>query len=163
MVVRQHKRHSICLYVNHSLSSALTGLTSWRAIHTYQNQATTARHARPRDHVVIYSGDRQPNLVAGEDNLILRRPAIKVRLDPKGEGLEPASRLNLAKFYTVEHNIAIFPVGKISAGDVDYVRKYGTEVQGFLATMDAPSQSLGAVDEQDEEDNDEDDEEDDDG
>jgi hypothetical protein len=142
--------------VNRSLCSILQSLTSWRAIHTYDNKGTTARHARARDHVVIYSGERQPNLVPGEDKAILeRRPAIKVRLDGKGEDLNPASRLNLTKFYTIEHNTPICSVGKISSRDVDDVRRYCGEVQGILIPVDTPSQSLPNVNE-DEEENDND-------
>lgn len=97
----------------------------------------------------------------GEDKIIERRPGIKVRLDPKGEDLKPASRLNLAKFYTIEHNIAIFPVGKISSRDVDNVRRYCSEVQGLLIPADTPSQSLADVNEEDEEEDDDEDDEDD--
>jgi hypothetical protein len=87
--------------------------------------------------------------------MLERRPAIKVRLDPKAEDLESASRLNLAKYYTVEHNIAVFPVGKISSRDVDNVRRYSAEVQGLIP-MDTPSQSLPDVDEDEEEEDDDD-------
>ena len=124
-----------------------------RAIHTYQNQGTTARHARARDHVLIYSTERPPPLVPGEDTeVLMRRSAIKVTLDQKGEHLLPASRLNLAKLYTIEHNIPTFPVGKISSRDVDNVKQYCIDVQGLFIS---PTQSLPDVEEdEDEEDDD---------
>jgi uncharacterized protein DUF6590 len=158
VVVRPHKRHSICLYVNQLSCSTMQILTLCRAIHTYQNQGTTARHARARDHVIIYTGDDPPDPLPGEDNVILSRPAIKVRLDPKGEELLPASRLNLAKPYTMEHNTPISPVGKISSRDVENVRRYYAEVQGVL--ISTPSLPDVNESEEEEEDGDDDDEED---
>ena len=156
VVLRPHKRHSICLQVHpHHVSFA--NLTCFRAIHTYQNQGTTARHARARDHVVIYTGERRPPLVPGEDvEVLLKRDPIKVTLDQKGEPLLPASRLSLAKLYTIEHNIPTFPVGKISSRDVENVKQYCIEVQGLFASPNMGSQALPEIDE-DEEDEDEDD------
>jgi hypothetical protein len=106
-----------------------------RAIHTYNNQGTTARHARARDHVVVYSANQPPPLVPGEDEVILQREPIRVTLDPKGEALLPSARLNLAKLYTVEHNIPTYPVGKISSRCVELVKRWCSEVQGIFAPL----------------------------
>jgi hypothetical protein len=111
---------------------------------------------------VIYSGDQPPDLVTGEDTVILNRGPIKVRLAPKGEALLPASRLNLSKLYTVEHNTPIFPVGKISSREVENVKKYCSEVQGLITSADKRHQSLLDVSEGEEEEEEEDDEDDDD-
>jgi hypothetical protein len=150
-VLRPHKLHSICLYVNQSLHEVIQYLTHFRAIHTYQNKGTTARHVRPRDHVVIYTGRQPPELVDGEDEVILSRTPIKVTLDPKGEALLPTSRLNLSKLHTVEHNISVSMIGKILPRDVDKLRQYCVEVQGLFSSADRASQSLHDVDEGEEE------------
>jgi hypothetical protein len=126
-------------------------LTSCRAIHTYNGQGTAARSVRTRDHVIVYSGSRPPTPFRDEDKAVLeRRPPIKVRLDPKGEELANASRLNLAKFYTFEHNIGVAPVGKISTRDIDIVKRYCAEMQGLLIPVNTPSRSLADVNEEDE-------------
>jgi len=85
--------------------------------------------------VVIYSGDQPPPLVPGEDEVILDREPIRVTLDPKGEALLPASRLSLAKLYTVEHNIPTGPVGKISSRNVKHLKQWCAEVQGLFAPL----------------------------
>jgi hypothetical protein len=125
-------------------------LTHYRAIHTYQNQGTTARHARPRDHVVIYTGDKQPDLVEGEDQVILNRTPIMVTLDTRGEALLPTSRLDLSKLHTVEHNIPVAIIGKILPRDLEKIRQYCLEVQGLFSSADRTS--LHDVNEEEEED-----------
>jgi hypothetical protein len=95
-----------------------------RAIHTYGGRGTTATHARTRDHVVIYTGDQPPALVEGESESIYNRRPIQVTLDPKGEPLLPASRLNVAKIHTIDHDIPVAKLGKISPRDVERLRQY---------------------------------------
>jgi hypothetical protein len=85
--------------------------------------------------VVIYTGDQPQPLIPGEDEVILDREPIRVTLDPKGEALLPASRLSLAKLYTVEHNIPTYPVGRISSRNVELVKRWCAEVQGLFAPL----------------------------
>lgn len=99
-------------------------LTFSRAIHTYGGRGTTAVHARTRDHVVIYTGDRPPHLIDGESESIWNRRAIQVTLDAKGEPLLPASRLNVAKIHTIEHDVPVAKLGKITPRDVEKLRQY---------------------------------------
>jgi hypothetical protein len=73
--------------------------------------------------VVIYTGD-PPTLVEGESESIYNRRPIQVALDPKGEPLHPASRLNVAKIHTIEHNVHVAKIGKITPRDIERVRQY---------------------------------------
>jgi hypothetical protein len=130
-------------------------LTRSRAIHSYQNQGTTARGARAQDHVVIYTGEKPPALVEGEDDVILHRTPIKVTLDTKGEPLRPTARLSLAKLHTVEHNTPVAIIGKVAPRDVEKLRQYCVEVQGLSASADGASQLLVGVQEEDEEEDEE--------
>lgn len=118
-------------------------LTHYRAIHTYQNRGTTAPHARPRDHVVIYTGETEPDLVEGESETILNKRSIKVTLDPKGEALLPASRLSLSKLHTVEHDIPVAILGKIAPRDVERLRQYC----GVSTATDRTTEALDDLDE----------------
>lgn len=126
-------------------------LTRCRAIHTYQNRGTTAPGARAEDHVVIYTGEKPPPLVKGEDEVILDRTPIKVTLDIKGEPLRPTARLSLVKLHTVEHNTPVAIIGKIAPRDIERLRQYWAEVQGLSASADSASQLLVGVQEEDEE------------
>jgi uncharacterized protein DUF6590 len=100
---------------------------------------------------VIYSGDNPPELLDGEEDIILKREPVKVKLYSNVGELRPTSRLNLAKLYTIEHNIPNLPVGKLSSRDIERVRNYCVEVQGFLFSAGSTSQSLDEVDEEEDE------------
>jgi hypothetical protein len=125
-------------------------LTFYRAIHTYQNRGTTAPHARPRDHLVIYTGEEEPELVEGESEVVRHRKPIQVALDPNApnaEALLPASRLNLSKLHTIEHNIPVTRLGKITPRDIERLRQYC----GLSSSTDRTSEALDDLDEDGEE------------
>jgi hypothetical protein len=147
--VKPFKRYSTCLCVYHLLCfSTLTFKTAndVRAIHTYRNQATTAPSVRPRDHLIIHSTETAPSPVSGEDEVILKREPIRLRLSTDAEALKPTSRLNLSKMYTVEHNTPCAGIGRISTRDVERVRIYCAQVQGLAVSV---GESLEEVDEED--------------
>jgi len=57
-----------------------------------------------------------------------------VTLDPKGDPLLAASRLNIAKPHTIDHDIPVAKLGKISPRDVERLRQYSgiaTSTQGL--------------------------------
>jgi hypothetical protein len=145
VVIRPDKRHSLCLYINQSLHWLVPCLTGYRAIHTYSGRATTAAHARTRDHIVIYTGDEPPELVVGESETIWNRRPILLNLDPKGEPLDPASRLNVSKVHTIDHDIQVAKLGKISSRDVERLRQYS-------GISTSSSQALDDLEEYDEDD-----------
>jgi hypothetical protein len=101
--------------------------------------------------MVIYTGDKEPDLVEGESEAILKRKPIRVTLDPKGQPLRPASRLNLSKLHTVEHDIPVSRLGKITSRDVEKIKQYCVEVQGLFTLGDRASEALDDVGEDDEE------------
>src|SRR5260221_87261 len=102
------------MHINH----VIQWLTYDRAIHSYGKKATTARNVRPREHLVIYSGDNPPELVEGESEAVLARPPIQITLDPSADPLRPTSRLAISKLHTVEHNVPVAVIGKIAPHDV---------------------------------------------
>jgi hypothetical protein len=111
-----------------SISFCITQcLTYFRAIHTYGNKGTTARHARAQEHLVIYSGEEVPELVQGESEVVLQKDPIRVTLDPTAKPLRPASRLSLAKLHTVEHSVPVSIIGKIAPSEVYRLRQYSAE------------------------------------
>jgi hypothetical protein len=61
---------------------------------------------------MIYTGRDVPSQLQGEQ--LVKRP---VRMEPSSpeEKLDPISRVNYAKVYTIEHNIRVCFIGKIHA------------------------------------------------
>jgi hypothetical protein len=64
--------------------------------------------AEPEHHAVIYTG-KEPN--SESENLTKR--AIKVEVYNQKEKLDPKSRINYAKVYTIEYNVKVYFVGKV--------------------------------------------------
>jgi hypothetical protein len=67
------------------------------------------------DHAVIYTGSDPPELVKGETPLLLR--PVKVIPKTPRDKLEKESRINYAKIYTVEHNVKVHFIGRITDSD----------------------------------------------
>jgi hypothetical protein len=95
VIVDTRKGHSICL-----------------PILTYGGQGTLKYGVHPEDHAPIYSSRRDgPCLLEGEQP---GKEAIRVEVIDLSHKLDPMSRLNYAKLYTVEHNVKVFFIGKIA-------------------------------------------------
>jgi len=77
---------------------------------TYGGQGTRKKGVHAEDHAVIYTG-QAPIFKDGEQ--ISKR---SIRMVPKSSRhkLDPASRINYAKVYTVEHNVKVYFVGEIA-------------------------------------------------
>lgn len=76
---------------------------------TYGGQGTLKRGVHPDCHAIIYTS-KSPEMKHGER--ITKKP---VKMDPMTprDKLDPASRINYAKVYTVEHNVKVYFVGKV--------------------------------------------------
>jgi len=100
---------------------------------TYKYQATNKPGVKPQDHAIIYTEDKnkkgeKPTEAPGEEKL-LNKP---IRMDPKTvrDQLDPRSRLNYAKIYTVEYNVKVCFIGSIHAKSVDnFCRAYNLKHQ----------------------------------
>lgn len=103
VVINTYQGHSICL-----------------SIVTYGGRGTTKNGCHPRDHAAIYSGDK-PEFVRGEKKDKLKK-SIKCRMNSKDHKLDPISRLNYTKLYTVEHNVKIQFIGRVSTSSESWLR-----------------------------------------
>lgn len=65
-------------------------------------------------HAIIYSG-KKPIAFRGEKEKGLTMKAINVTPDNSRHKLDDASRLNYAKTYTVEYNVKVWFIGKVSS------------------------------------------------
>ncbi|KAE9367987.1 hypothetical protein N431DRAFT_548269 [Stipitochalara longipes BDJ] len=91
VVVKTFNAHCLCL-----------------PIHTYQHQGTTKAGAQAQHHAAIYSGKEV--LYEGEN---LTKKGVCVDMFHPSEKLDPASRINYAKVYTIEYNVKVFFIGKV--------------------------------------------------
>jgi hypothetical protein len=92
---------------------ALSDLTKkLRPIMTYRAQGTNKNGVRANHHAIIYT--EQPNMMYGEGERGLTRRPIRVIPSEPQHKLDPASRLNYAKIYTVEHNVKVWFIGKLA-------------------------------------------------
>jgi uncharacterized protein DUF6590 len=73
-----------------------------------------------RHHSIIYTQDEPPEPLPGE---VLTKKAIHVKAKHKGAGLQPTSRLNYSKIYTVEHNIPVADIGEVEKEDIAYIKE----------------------------------------
>jgi hypothetical protein len=79
---------------------------------TYGYQGTNKPGVKAEYHAMIYTGREVPSSLPGEQ---LVRRAVRVEPSSPEEKLDPKSRVNYAKVYTIEHNIRVCFIGKIHA------------------------------------------------
>jgi hypothetical protein len=110
---------------------------------TYGGQGTLKPGVHPEDHAPIYSSKHEgPQIREGEE---MENVPIRVDVIDLSHKLDPMSRLNYAKLYTVEHNVKVFFIGKIAK---NYEQKV---VDAYNATHqplpDRPDQTADTTDE----------------
>ncbi|OBT61180.1 hypothetical protein VE03_09439 [Pseudogymnoascus sp. 23342-1-I1] len=94
IIVASYDSHSTCL-----------------PILTYGGQGTAKPGVKPDHHAIIYTTDCPPSKLSGEPELV--NTPIRIEVASPRHDFDPASRLNYAKVYTVEHNVKVCFVGRI--------------------------------------------------
>ncbi|CZR67029.1 uncharacterized protein PAC_16928 [Phialocephala subalpina] len=94
LVVDNRRGHCICL-----------------PIATYGGQGTMKAGVHKEDHAIVYSSKTNPGCYSGDEHL---RKSIRVEVIDPADELDPASRLNYGKLYTVEHNVKVCPIGRVA-------------------------------------------------
>ncbi|KAH7068392.1 hypothetical protein BKA63DRAFT_113414 [Paraphoma chrysanthemicola] len=111
-VVRPHSTFSVCLRIN-----------------TYGGQGTTKTGLNPRDHAaVIPAGGRFIEHTKGEQ---LDKEPIEIKIEDQEIEIDPMSRINFAKPYTVEHNVKIRNIGRVFGESVGCLDRYFAESLGY--------------------------------
>lgn len=117
VVYKQNGHCSWCLYV-----ISLAPLSSYMGmelimlsspIYTYNGQGVAKRGVNVQDHAIVYTQGRDPRPDPREPPMT-KRPLEFVPSTPD-QILDPMSRLNFGKIYTVEHNVKVLKVGHISS------------------------------------------------
>lgn len=83
-----------------------------RPITTYSGQGVAKAGVDREKHAVIYMRGSQPGMKKQEPKMT--KEALEVEPAKPDQKLDPMSRLNFGKVYTVEHNVKVMPVGKIT-------------------------------------------------
>jgi hypothetical protein len=95
-------------------------------IHTYNGQATTKPGVVAQDHAAVVAENDQVQYLPQEAELAKTPIYIKVENTSTGP-IDPASRINFAKIYTVEYNVKVRKVGRIVADSVWRMDQYFAE------------------------------------
>ncbi|KAG4435066.1 hypothetical protein IFR05_009456 [Cadophora sp. M221] len=78
---------------------------------TYGGYATLKNGVKADSHAIVHMGNPAPAPLPGE---LLSLQPIKLKAKTPRDKLEPASRINYAKIYTVEHNVKVLFIGEVS-------------------------------------------------
>jgi hypothetical protein len=81
-------------------------------IQTYQKRGTTKSHINLESHAIVYVAGSEPKALPEEESP--RMGNFPIVVEDKSVTIDQSSRLNFGKVYTVEHNIKVRNVGKIS-------------------------------------------------
>ncbi|CAN9461435.1 unnamed protein product [Alternaria alternata] len=95
-------------------------------IQTYGGQATTKPGVNPQDHAAVVAENDQVKYLPNEAELAKMPLYIKVENASTGP-IDPASRINFAKIYTVEYNVKVWKIGRIVTDSVWRMEQYFTE------------------------------------
>ena len=71
---------------------------------------------------MIYTPEPGPGRLQDENGMT--KNPIKVLPTTPDQKLDPLSRINFAKVYTVEHNVRVMPVGQVSPGSMHLLVTY---------------------------------------
>ncbi|KAB8301554.1 hypothetical protein EYC80_003399 [Monilinia laxa] len=91
-------------------------------IMSYEGRATTKPGVHAEDHAIIHTTSNA-RLVPNENgNQMIFRP-VKVIPESKRHWLDPASRINYAKVYTVEYNVKVWFIGHVDRDSESTVKE----------------------------------------
>ncbi|KAL8706120.1 MAG: hypothetical protein Q9201_000822 [Fulgogasparrea decipioides] len=80
-------------------------------ITTYRGKATTKKSVDKNAHTIIYTGSTPPQKLPGEKGM--NKAPLRVLPVTADETLDPLSRINLAKPYTIEWNTKVKEIGRL--------------------------------------------------
>jgi hypothetical protein len=104
VVVKNYHGHCTCL-----------------ALHTYNGQGTTKPGVHAQDHAAAYAVGSKLKLKTGEK---MDKEPFRIKVEDSKEKIDPMTRINFSKLYTVEHNVRVMKVGRIVDDDLPRLKKY---------------------------------------
>ncbi|KPM43533.1 hypothetical protein AK830_g2987 [Neonectria ditissima] len=86
---------------------------------TYGGKACSKKGIKPEKHGIVYEKGHKARLLSGEPKLGFAPARVEITQD--GEKLSKESRVNYSKLVTVEHNVKVLFIGRVTAVDYDIV------------------------------------------
>lgn len=99
---------------------------SRRPINTYNSQGVTKHGLSEEDkraHSIVYMSGTRPSCLPEEERDLTKKP-IAVEKASDDQKLDIMSRLNFKKIYTIEHNVKVMNVGKVTRDSLPVFLKY---------------------------------------
>jgi hypothetical protein len=118
VMVKAKSSHSLCLRIS-----------------TYGGQGTTNSGLNPAEHAAVVPEGGTVELHPAE-NLV--HGAIEVKIEGEDVGVDPMSRINFAKIYTIEHNIRVRNVGRVTAISLSEIETQFLKALGIPPPRPAP-------------------------
>ncbi|TGO35981.1 hypothetical protein BHYA_0139g00280 [Botrytis hyacinthi] len=112
-----------------------------RPIMSYEGRATSKSGVHPEEHAIIYTTP-EPRLVNNEDGSKMKFDPVKMIPDSSRHALDPASRINYAKIYTVEYNVKVWFIGHVDQACEQIVKKSYNDANLPLPLSSQPSVSV---------------------
>lgn len=100
-------------------------------ITTYGGRATTKPGVVQSDHTIVYSTEHPPNKLVGEENML--KDPLRIELYSLDDKLDPRSRINLGREYSIDHNIKVKKIGHIDERSLPKLKAYRRQVRDRLA------------------------------
>ena len=118
VVVKAKSSHSLCLRIS-----------------TYGGQATTKPGINPADHAAVVQEGTTAARHSGEN--LVHEP-IEVKIEDRDVSIHAMSRINFAKIYTVEHNIKVRNVGRVTSESLQEIERHFLKALGIPLLRPAP-------------------------
>jgi hypothetical protein len=107
----QHAIHKIRRFI---IVKSIRGHSVCIPILTYGYRGVLKHGVHPEDHAVVFSSKKEGFFIhEGEEGLMSKKP-IRIEIKDASHKLDPSSRLNYAKVYTVEHNVRVLFIGRVA-------------------------------------------------
>ncbi|KAL9110754.1 MAG: hypothetical protein Q9227_004746 [Pyrenula ochraceoflavens] len=120
IVIRPKATHCVCLPIT-----------------TYKGQATSKAGLNPDDHAALVKKGEEVQLHVQESKL--KRSPVFIILEDNTLPIDPMSRINFGKVYTIEHNLSVRTVGRIHPSSLEALEMY------FRESMKIPESDPNSV------------------
>lgn len=97
-------------------------------LNTYNGKGTLKEANRPNNHAAVFPLGGEPKVLGGER---LSKEPFPINVEEPTEKIDPLSRLNFGRIYTVEHNIKVRKVGRIPDEHLPRLNEYFEETFAF--------------------------------
>lgn len=88
---------------------------------TYKRQGTTKSSVCSKNYAAVYDVRKKPYYLTGES---LQKEPFPIIIETSNEHVDPTSRLNFGRVYTIEHNLRVLKVGRIPTKHLSLLQTY---------------------------------------